>query len=39
MINLNNFKLVALLVCFFLNGCQGMKETFEGKKKITPMNF
>ena len=39
MINLNNFKLVALLVCFFLYGCQGMKETLEGKKKITLMNF
>jgi len=39
MINLNNFKLVALMVCFFLNGCKGMKETFEEKKKNNSDEF
>lgn len=39
MINFNNFKLVALLVCFFINGCQGMKETLEGNKKNNSDEF
>ena len=32
MVNKKNFKVLIILLYFFLNGCQGMKDTFEGKK-------
>jgi len=32
MINKKNFRIITILFCIYLNGCQSLKDTFEGKK-------
>ena len=32
MIIKKNFRIITILFCIYLNGCQSLKDTFEGKK-------